>query len=148
MPPETLILRFRDLSTNPGETIAHHRRKIEEHGCSTPSEEELSIINRRLNTAGEGLTTETRNSTITSSTVAASIRRPLLPDFRNSPTTGRPLPDRYWKTVFWVIRLLLAVIGGGLAVAYEIDKPLLAAHIGAATPIIIKAFSKGVSGEF
>ena len=31
MTVETIILRFRDLSTNPGETIAFHREKIKEH---------------------------------------------------------------------------------------------------------------------
>jgi hypothetical protein len=54
------------------------------------------------------------------------------------------LPDRYRRPAFWVVRFLLAVIGGGLALAYEIDKPLLAANIGAATPLIIKAFSEGL----
>jgi hypothetical protein len=40
--------------------------------------------------------------------------------------------------------MLLAVVGGGLALAYDITKPLLAANIGAATPLIIKAFSEGI----
>ena len=56
---------------------------------------------------------------------------------------GKQLPERYTKPVFWVVRILLAVVGGGLALAYGIDKPLLAANIGAATPLIIKAFSDG-----
>jgi hypothetical protein len=42
------------------------------------------------------------------------------------------------------VRFLLAVTGGGLALAYEIDEPMLAAEIGAATPLIIKAFSEGI----
>jgi hypothetical protein len=53
------------------------------------------------------------------------------------------LPERYRKVSFWIVRFLLAVIGGGLALAYGIDKPLLAANIGAATPLIIKAFAEG-----
>lgn len=57
---------------------------------------------------------------------------------------GGKLPDRYRQPAFWVVRTLLAVIGGGLALAYGIDKPLLAANIGAATPLIVKAFSDGV----
>jgi hypothetical protein len=36
------------------------------------------------------------------------------------------------------------LVGGCLALAYEIDKPLLAANIGAATPLIIKAFAEGL----
>ena len=56
----------------------------------------------------------------------------------------RELPERYHRLAFWVVRTLLAVVGGGLALAYDIDKPLLAANIGAATPLIIKAFSEGL----
>jgi hypothetical protein len=58
--------------------------------------------------------------------------------------TDSALPERYKKPAFWVVRILLAIVGGGLALAYEIDKPLLAANIGAATPLIIKAFSEGI----
>ena len=54
------------------------------------------------------------------------------------------LPERYSRPIFWIVRILLAVVGGGLSLAYEIDKPLLAANIGAATPLIIKAFSEGI----
>jgi hypothetical protein len=54
------------------------------------------------------------------------------------------LPERYKMIGFWIVRLFLAVVGGGLAMAYEIDKPLLAANIGAATPLIIKAFAEGL----
>lgn len=54
------------------------------------------------------------------------------------------VPERYKRTAFYVVRLLLAIVAGGLAVAYEIDKVLLAANIGAATPLIIQAFSQGI----
>lgn len=57
---------------------------------------------------------------------------------------GSMLPPRYKSPAFWVVRTLLALIGGGLALAYEIDKPLLAANIGAATPLIVKAFAEGI----
>lgn len=54
------------------------------------------------------------------------------------------VPERYQRKMYYVVRLLLAVVAGGLAVAYEIDKPLLAANIGAATPLIVQAFAQGV----
>ena len=54
------------------------------------------------------------------------------------------LPYRYKLWHFYVIRLILAAIGGGLAIAYGIDKPLLAANIGAATPLLIEALARGV----
>lgn len=50
--------------------------------------------------------------------------------------------ERYKKVVFWIVKFLLALVGGTLAIAYEIDKPLLAANIGAATPLIIQALSQ------
>ncbi|CAE6784171.1 hypothetical protein R70006_04549 [Paraburkholderia domus] len=57
-------------------------------------------------------------------------------------TTDGVFPSRYRRPMFYVVRLLLAIIGGGLAIAYGIDKPLLAANIGAATPLIIQAFAQ------
>jgi hypothetical protein len=38
--------------------------------------------------------------------------------------------------------LALAAVGGGLAVAYNIENPILAANIGAATPAIIMALTR------
>lgn len=57
------------------------------------------------------------------------------------------LPARYRLWHFYVVRIILASIGGGLAIAYAIDKPLLAANIGAATPLLIDALSSGVKDE-
>src|SRR2546421_6014124 len=57
------------------------------------------------------------------------------------------LPKRYRRVGFWVIRLLLALIAGGLAVAYKINKPLLAINIGAATPLIIQALGQGLKNQ-
>jgi hypothetical protein len=55
------------------------------------------------------------------------------------------LPYRYTLWHFYLSRLILSLVGGGLAVAYGIDKPLLAANIGAATPLLIEALSRGLS---
>ena len=52
------------------------------------------------------------------------------------------LPSRYNSFTFYIVRLLLAVVAGGLAVAYQIDKPLLALHVGAATPLIMQALAQ------
>jgi len=55
------------------------------------------------------------------------------------------LPRRYRQPAFWVWRVLLAVVGGGLAVAYGItDNRILAANIGVATPLIIQALARGL----
>jgi hypothetical protein len=55
------------------------------------------------------------------------------------------VPYRYTLWHFYVSRVVLSLVGGGLAVAYAIDKPLLAANIGAATPLLIEALSRGLS---
>jgi len=54
------------------------------------------------------------------------------------------IPARYRQIGFWIVRVLLAIMAGGLALAYDIQKPLLAANIGAATPLIIRAFAEGL----
>lgn len=57
---------------------------------------------------------------------------------------SRRLPLRYRDPVFWIARSLLALTGGGLAVAYRIETPVLALHLGAATPLIVQALSQNV----
>jgi hypothetical protein len=54
------------------------------------------------------------------------------------------LPNKYRRIAFYVLHLLLAIVAGGLAVAYQIDKAILAFNIGAATPLLIQAFAQGM----
>lgn len=54
------------------------------------------------------------------------------------------MPSRYKNYVFWFVRLILAIIAGGLAMAYKIDNAILAANIGASTPLILHALAKGI----
>ena len=60
-----------------------------------------------------------------------------------SARAGR-LPARYRKAGFWITRTILAVLAGLLAVAYEIDKRILAFNVGAATPLIVSFMARGV----
>lgn len=53
------------------------------------------------------------------------------------------LPVRYRRPAYWFVRLALAAVGGGLAIAYDIDSKVLAANIGAATPAIIVTLTRG-----
>ena len=53
------------------------------------------------------------------------------------------LPERYRKLGFWVARLMLAMLAGAIAVGYEINQPILAFNIGAATPLIITSVARG-----
>jgi hypothetical protein len=58
------------------------------------------------------------------------------------------LPPRYRKRGFWIVRLLVSLLAGGLAVAYNIDKPILALNIGASAPLIFLALAQGLkSGD-
>jgi hypothetical protein len=56
--------------------------------------------------------------------------------------TAPALPARYRSPLYWSVRVALAGVGGGLAVAYEIDNPILAANIGAATPAIVTTLTR------
>ena len=47
------------------------------------------------------------------------------------------LPERYKKPVFYIIRFLLVLMAGGLVIAYDISKPIIAINIGASAPSII-----------
>lgn len=58
--------------------------------------------------------------------------------------SSRKLPLRYSNPNYWVARLLLALTAGSLAVAYDIKTPVLALHVGAATPLIIQALARQV----
>jgi hypothetical protein len=60
-----------------------------------------------------------------------------------SSRNGR-LPSRYRKAGFWVTRVVLALVAGALALAYEIDQRILAFNVGAATPLIITFMAKGL----
>lgn len=63
----------------------------------------------------------------------------VLTAYRSLQTSG--LPRHYRKLTFWVVRVLLAMIGGGLTVAYDIHQPLLALNLGAATPMMLDALT-------
>lgn len=56
------------------------------------------------------------------------------------------MPVRYKRVPFLVVRFVLSLVAGGLAVAYDIQNALLAMHIGAATPLILQRFARAVPG--
>ena len=57
---------------------------------------------------------------------------------------SRKLPLRYTKPIYWLTRLLLALTAGSLAVAYDTKTPVLALHVGAATPLIVQALAQNL----
>lgn len=51
------------------------------------------------------------------------------------------LPKKYGKLGFWIVRTLIAVAGGGLAYLEGVrDAPVVAIHIGASTPLLLRVF--------
>ena len=60
-----------------------------------------------------------------------------------SSRSGR-LPARYRKAGFWITRCVLALLGGALAVGYDIHQRILAFNIGASTPLIITLMARGI----
>jgi hypothetical protein len=54
-----------------------------------------------------------------------------------------PLPARFYNVGFWLVRILTAGFGGGLAVWYKVQNPIAALQIGASAPLIYKGLSKG-----
>jgi divalent metal cation (Fe/Co/Zn/Cd) transporter len=54
---------------------------------------------------------------------------------------GQAPPARYHRFGFWVIRALLALVAGGLVICYGIESPILALHLGAATPLIVQSLA-------
>jgi hypothetical protein len=54
-------------------------------------------------------------------------------------------PERYKRWGFYVLRTLLALAAGALAVVHGVyDKPLLAVNIGASAPLILQALARGL----
>src|SRR5262245_17500923 len=65
---------------------------------------------------------------------------------------GRSLPARFRKTGFWIAQGVVAAVGGALAIAYGVVNPVLALHIGAATPLIVQTLAQklppiGLTGD-
>jgi hypothetical protein len=60
---------------------------------------------------------------------------------------GGNFPARYRLWGFWIVRVLLGLIGGALAIAYGVQSDILAVHIGASTPAIIGEFARRLPGK-
>jgi hypothetical protein len=55
------------------------------------------------------------------------------------------IPERYKRVGYYIVRLALTIIAGSVALAYKIENPLLAINIGAATPVLIQTFARGLT---
>ncbi len=79
--------------------------------------------------------------------VAGSIAIDIMAALRIYESHSVKFPERYRHWFYYVCRLMLAGIGGSLAVAYEIDKAILAINIGASAPLILTSLSQGLQRE-
>lgn len=57
-------------------------------------------------------------------------------------SSGKPLPRQCRSKGYWLIRTLVAVVAGLLAVAGQVQMPFLAMQIGVATPLIIDSWGR------
>jgi hypothetical protein len=64
----------------------------------------------------------------------------LYSEIRAANASG--LPAYYKNPLFWFVRILVTAIAGGLAIAEEAAKPLLAINIGASAPAILQLLTK------
>jgi hypothetical protein len=64
----------------------------------------------------------------------------LYGEIRAANVSG--LPVYYKNPLFWFVRILVTAIAGGLAIAEEATKPLLAINIGASAPAILQLLTK------
>ena len=53
------------------------------------------------------------------------------------------LPDRYKKPAYFIVRVLLALSGGALAVVFDAPTALAAFYLGASAPIVIDKLAQG-----
>ena len=74
---------------------------------------------------------------------AGSVAIDVMAALRIYEAKSVKFPERYRHWFYYVCRLLLACIGGSLAIAYEIDKAILAINIGASAPLILTSLSQG-----
>ena len=56
------------------------------------------------------------------------------------------VPSRFKCALYWFVRLCLAAVGGGIALAYNVQTPMLALNLGATAPLVISALSKRQPG--
>ena len=60
----------------------------------------------------------------------------------SSMTKNNVFPNEYSNWKFWIIRSLLILGGGVLAIAQQVQTDILAIQIGAAAPAIMTSFSQ------
>jgi hypothetical protein len=71
-------------------------------------------------------------------------------DIHRAFVSGRPLPARYYKTLYWVVRGIIALTGGVLAWAYHMQgerADLLAINIGASASALLSTFTRPEAGN-
>jgi len=52
------------------------------------------------------------------------------------------IPRRYKRQPYWILRFLLAVVAGLVAIIFETEKPIQAFTIGVAAPLIIRRLER------
>ena len=79
--------------------------------------------------------------------VCGSVAVEIITLYQAYHSRSMKIPARYSRKGFWIVRIFLSLLAGGLAVAYDIDRPLLALNIGTSTPLIFQALAQGYREE-
>lgn len=64
------------------------------------------------------------------------------PSLSRALRAGRALPKRFRRVSYWLARLAIAVVAGLVTVAAQVQSPLLAMHVGAATPLLLDLWQR------
>ena len=56
--------------------------------------------------------------------------------------SDQKLPNHITHVRFWIVRSLLALLGGALAVAYDVRSDILAVQIGASAPLLLEQLAR------
>jgi hypothetical protein len=74
--------------------------------------------------------------------VGGSLALELVQAHRHYVSNGYKWPKHYKQFGFWAVRLLIALTGGGLAIAQHVETEMLAVQMGITAPALIQALAK------
>jgi hypothetical protein len=77
--------------------------------------------------------------------VLGSVAAELLRVFQTY-SSGR-LPRRYREIGFWLVRATIAVMSGGVAVAFNAQSALQALYIGLSVPLVLNSLATSIKIE-
>lgn len=75
---------------------------------------------------------------------AGSAAIELIEVYRGYLAEPVRFPERYKRVGFYVVRLLVVIVAGGMAYAHGTQTPVLAMQVGASAPLLLQLLSQRV----